>query len=68
MKRRLTRCGNSIVLRLSKEDREHLGVDAEVQIHYTPNAIILTRPQSFDKSLSLAQERLTQLVGPLKST
>jgi antitoxin component of MazEF toxin-antitoxin module len=64
------RCGNSRAVRFTKEDRDHLGVgaDAEVQIHYTPNAIILTKPHGFEEALERTQKQLTELLGPLKST
>lgn len=70
MKRKIMRCGNSRAVRFTKEDRAHLGVgiDTEVQIHYTPNAIIYTKPHGFEEALERAQQQLSELIGPLKPT
>lgn len=59
MIRNLTKTGNSMALRLSKEMREHLGVTDKVDVQYVEGAIILRRPPlSFEKAKISALERL----------
>lgn len=64
MIRTLTKTGNSMALRLSKEMREHLGVLDKVDVQFIEGAIILRRPPlSFDKAKASAFEKLEEALG-----
>lgn len=67
MIRTLTKTGNSMALRLSKEMREHLGVTDKVDVQYVEGAIILRRPPiGFDKAKGSAIERLEGVLGRIR--
>jgi hypothetical protein len=50
MVRKLVKTGNSVALILSKDMREHLGVDDRVSIEFVENEIRLRKPMSFDQA------------------
>jgi antitoxin component of MazEF toxin-antitoxin module len=59
MIRTLTKTGNSMALRLTKEMREHLGINDKIDVQYVEGAIILRRPpMAFDKAKVAAMEKL----------
>lgn len=63
MIRQLTKTGNSMALRLTKEMREHLGVTDSVDVQYVEGAIILRRPpMTFDQAKSSALDRLEGVI------
>ncbi len=63
MIRMLTKTGNSMALRLTKEMREHLGVTDRVDVQYVEGAIVLRRPPlSFDQAKSGALDRLESVI------
>ena len=64
MIRILTKTGNSMALRLTKEMREHLGVTDRVDVQYIEGAIVLRRPpMSFEDARDTAIDRLGALLG-----
>jgi len=67
MIRTLTKTGNSMALRLSKEMREHLGVTDKVDVQYVEGAIVLRRPPiGFDRAKGTALDRLEGALGKIK--
>jgi hypothetical protein len=50
MIRKLVKTGNSVALILSKDMREHLGVDDQVSIEFVENEIRLRKPMSFEEA------------------
>jgi antitoxin component of MazEF toxin-antitoxin module len=67
MIRTLTKTGNSMALRLTKEMREHLGVSDKVDVQYVEGAIILRRPpMAFEKAKVSALDRLDSALSRMK--
>jgi antitoxin component of MazEF toxin-antitoxin module len=67
MIRTLTKTGNSMALRLTKEMREHLGVSDKVDVQYVEGAIILRRPpMAFEKAKASSLERLDSALSRMK--
>jgi antitoxin component of MazEF toxin-antitoxin module len=67
MIRTLTKTGNSMALRLTKEMREHLGVSDKVDVQYVEGAIILRRPpMAFEKAKASALDRLDSALSRMK--
>jgi hypothetical protein len=50
MVRKLVKTGNSVALILSKDMREHFGVDDQVSIEYLEGEIRLRKPMSFQEA------------------
>jgi len=67
MIRTLTKTGNSMALRLTKEMREHLGVSDKVDVQYVEGAIILRRPpMAFERAKASAFEKLDPALSRIK--
>ena len=67
MIRTLTKAGNSMALRLTKEMREHLGIGDKVDVQYVEGAIVLRRPpMAFEKAKLAALEKLEEPLSKLK--
>jgi antitoxin component of MazEF toxin-antitoxin module len=64
MIRTLTKTGNSMALRLTKEMREHLGVTDKVDVQYIEGAIVLRRPpMRFEEAKMAALDKMDVVLG-----
>jgi hypothetical protein len=50
MVRKLVKTGNSVALILSKDMRDHLGLDEHVSVEFVENEIRLRKPLSFEEA------------------
>jgi hypothetical protein len=57
MVRKLVKTGNSVALILSKDMREHLGIDDRVSIEFVENEIRLRKPMSFEEAKEYSLSR-----------
>ena len=61
MIRSLTKTGNSMALRLSREMREHLGITDKIDVQFVEGAIVLRRPPlGFDRAKASALDKLEE--------
>jgi len=67
MIRTLTKTGNSMALRLTKEMREHLGINDKIDVQYVEGAIILRRPpMAFDRAKGSALDKLDSTLSRIR--
>lgn len=53
MNRRLTKTGNSHTLVITREMKEHLGLEEpQIDVQYIEGAIVLRKPSTFEDALS----------------
>jgi len=57
MTRKLVKTGNSSALILTKDMREHLGIDDVVEVQIKEGEIVLKRPMSFEEAAKKTHER-----------
>jgi len=57
MTRKLVKTGNSSALILTKDMREHLGVNDTVEVQFKEGEIILKKPLTFEQAAKKTQER-----------
>lgn len=57
MTRRLVKTGNSVALIVTKDMRDHLGVDEQVDVQFEADRIILRKPLSFDEAKEFSLKR-----------
>ena len=65
MTRKLVKTGNSSALILTKDMRDHLGIDEAVDVQFKEGQIILRRPLSFEEASKKTHERFPKTYDKL---
>ncbi|HWA83641.1 MAG TPA: hypothetical protein VG820_09420 [Fimbriimonadaceae bacterium] len=65
MIRKLVRTGNSVALIFSKDMREHLGVEGEVEVEYVQGEIRLRKPMTLAEAAARSDAKFADVYREL---